>query len=130
MRNVGYCEMYTGRKISKINITWHLLFPTFRNVGVYIDILMELVILKIDYNLHEIKNKIFRIWYRNSVKWKHFYLCILFLSILERCQNNLFSFHICIVKHMKNSDAIAIHTYCIQPYYIRFKIYYEHKFFI
>lgn len=24
---------------------------------------------------------------------------------------------------MKNSDAIAIHTYCIQPYYIRFKIY-------
>lgn len=113
MRNVGYCEMYTGRKISKINITWPLLFPTFRNVGVYIDILMELVILKL---IIIFMTKTIFSGFDIETVWNGNILIYLFFSyqFWRGVKITCFTFHICIIKHMKNSDAIAIFIFTVQ----------------
>lgn len=86
---------------------------------------------KIDYNLHDIKKTKFSGFDIETV-WNGNILIYLFYSyhFWRGVKITCFTFHICIVKHMQNSDAIAIHIYCTEPYYIRFKIYYEHKFFI
>lgn len=100
MRNVGNCEMYIGRKIFKINIIWFFLFFIFRNVGVYIDILMEFVILKLIIIFMIKKIKFFGfdieiVWNGNILIYL-FYFYYFWRGVKIIC----FIFYICIVKYM------------------------------